>query len=113
VSDQSASIRLSTEHKGRRRREPVWIGPLPDRRQGLGQGAGQRLDQAQSGAGRLSHPHPATFSTTTSSHHQLARRYRAAQARAALGRSRTTCHGGMRLRVARGSVRGFEEAQHV
>jgi integrase len=26
VSDQSASIRLSTEHKGRRRREPVWIG---------------------------------------------------------------------------------------
>jgi hypothetical protein len=27
VSDQSASIRLSTEPKGRRRREPVWIGP--------------------------------------------------------------------------------------
>jgi integrase len=26
VSDQSASIRLSTEHKGRRRRQPVWIG---------------------------------------------------------------------------------------
>jgi integrase len=25
VSDYSASIRLSTEHKGRRRREPVWI----------------------------------------------------------------------------------------
>jgi hypothetical protein len=26
VSNQNASIRLSTEHKGRRRREPVWIG---------------------------------------------------------------------------------------
>ncbi len=26
MSDQSASIRLSTEHTGRRRREPVWIG---------------------------------------------------------------------------------------
>jgi hypothetical protein len=26
VSDQSAPIRLSTEHKGRHRREPVWIG---------------------------------------------------------------------------------------
>lgn len=25
MSDQSASIRLSTEHKGRKRREPVWI----------------------------------------------------------------------------------------
>ena len=26
MSNQNASIRLSTEHKGRRRREPVWIG---------------------------------------------------------------------------------------
>jgi integrase len=26
VADQSASIRLSSEHKGRKRREPVWIG---------------------------------------------------------------------------------------
>ena len=26
MADQSASIRLSTEHKGRKRRAPVWIG---------------------------------------------------------------------------------------
>ncbi len=25
MSGQSASVRLSTEHKGRRRRDPVWI----------------------------------------------------------------------------------------
>jgi hypothetical protein len=26
MAEQSASIRLSAEHKGRKRREPVWIG---------------------------------------------------------------------------------------
>ncbi len=25
-SYESASVRLSTEHKGRKRREPVWVG---------------------------------------------------------------------------------------